>query len=161
MYSLKGSSLSYVRSVRRFYAAWAATRSSYFSTAGSSFFRVGHGCRFKTSPRLVLALPSRDASCNRIECPLSPGNWVNSTAKEWTSSAYNESWATEKPGPQEYEDDFLLEHIYSHEMHNNKIFYARRCSSWPPECDTLKPEENVFDSKAFYDCALILSIKIK
>lgn len=91
---------------------------------------------------------------NRIECPLPPGNWVNSTAKEWTSSECNESWATEKPGPQEYEDEFSLEHIYSHEKHNNKIFYACRWLGWPPEYDTLEPDENVFDSKAFYDYAL-------
>jgi hypothetical protein len=82
------------------------------------------------------------------------GKWYNPAAKRWARSECNDSCAAEKPGPHDTDDEFLLEHIYSHEKHNNKIFYACRWLGWPPEYDTLEPEENVFDSKAFYDYAL-------
>jgi len=83
-----------------------------------------------------------------------PENWWRPKVKEWSLNECDESWAKKKPGPHEYEDEFSLKRIYSHEKHDGKIFYACRWTGWPPAYDTLEPEENVFDSKAFYDYAL-------
>ena len=93
-------------------------------------------------------------SSNSIECVVPPGNWINPPAKQWAFSECNESWDTLKPGPHEYEDEFSLELIYNHEAHDNKILYACRWTGWPPEYDTLEPEENVIGSRAFYEYAI-------
>ncbi len=59
------------------------------------------------------------------------GNWYNPPAKRWARSECNDSYAAEKPGPHEYVDEFLLEHIYSNEVHDDKILYSCRWLGWP------------------------------
>jgi hypothetical protein len=82
------------------------------------------------------------------------GKWYNPAAKRWARSECNDSCAAEKPGPHDTDDEFLLDHIYSHEVHDGKILYSCRWLGWPASYDTLEPEENIFDSRAFYKYAL-------